>query len=541
MWAARRDVHGVYVEIVPPMEYQYMLDHPNQSYRPDLIAAFAISSDHVPWYSRLTGELALDAMSRLLFLNGQHRGYQIWKAPHLCQSSRYQSNRKGAQLSARPHHCFDLNAQFTAYSFINMFLDIVLLIVSRVRYFCSQMNTNELVQPRSDDHLRHPEYSRTLVTALQILQVQVLRSWNIIPGSVVGHLSGEIAAAYAADLITAEEAIKIAFLRDKASQEQTPPVVAVGMLTTGIGASEALGLLYGTSEFACFNSPESVTLTGLRKDLEHVMNTLHSKGKFARMLRVDVAYHSSFMVPACGVYESLMLENINFPPRQMGDVQMFSSVSGKRLDSSCDASYWKSNMRSPVQFENATRAMLTDAQEYCAALRRTVGDTDALYEIADRIFAAGGRVPVTKVNEDGAANQQPRVVIDLPNYAWNHATKYWHENDASRDWRFQEFRHHDLLGSKVYGSSWQAPSWKKILRIEDLPWLKDLKVHSLFTLYSLVDILQFTNLSLSARTGDYFPYCRICGYGYGSNMAAEPVEQDEFSHSNRVTVSIPSG
>ena len=40
-----------------------------------------------------------------------------------------------------------------------------------------------------------PEYSQAMSTALQIALVELLRSFNILPSAVVGHSSGEIAAA----------------------------------------------------------------------------------------------------------------------------------------------------------------------------------------------------------------------------------------------------------------------------------------------------------------------------------------------------------
>lgn len=67
----------------------------------------------------------------------------------------------------------------------------------------------------------------------------------------------------------------------------------------------------------------------------------------------------------------------------------------------------------------------------------------------------------------------PAFIVDLPNYAWNHTVRYWEEGESSRDWRFRRFPHHDLLGNKILGTSWEAPSWKKSLRLEDVPWLGD--------------------------------------------------------------------
>ncbi|OCK73704.1 thiolase-like protein [Lepidopterella palustris CBS 459.81] len=59
--------------------------------------------------------------------------------------------------------------------------------------------------------LNKAEFSQPLYTAFQIGIVNLLRSWNVSPHCVVGHSSGEIAAAYTANAITAKEGILIAY------------------------------------------------------------------------------------------------------------------------------------------------------------------------------------------------------------------------------------------------------------------------------------------------------------------------------------------
>lgn len=49
----------------------------------------------------------------------------------------------------------------------------------------------------SESRVNQPEYSQTMTTALQVALADLLRSWNLVPRAVVGHSSGEIAAAYA--------------------------------------------------------------------------------------------------------------------------------------------------------------------------------------------------------------------------------------------------------------------------------------------------------------------------------------------------------
>ena len=339
----------------------------------------------------------------------------------------------------------------------------------------------------------------------------VLDSWGVRCQSVVGHSSGEIAAAVAAGYLTPEEAIRVAYYRGKAAFNLRDTFkTAVGMLAVGLGSDAAQGYLSGEDsvEIACINSPNSVTLSGTVARLDELKTAIQHDGHFARLLLVDLAYHSSYMTDIATHYGDLLVGNCELPSPTQNDVAMFSSITGRRIDDVCDANYWTRNMVSPVLFGQAIQAMVSEpagadflieigpsgalagpiAQigksltsqgasfEYVSACKRGSDAVKAMFEVAGRLFIRGGAVDMIQVNKDDEDSTQASVIIDLPNYAWNHSTKYWHESEASKDWRFRRYVQHDLLGSKVLGTSWNAPSWRNTLRVQDLPWLQDHKV-----------------------------------------------------------------
>lgn len=370
------------------------------------------------------------------------------------------------------------------------------------------------MEPRTPEHLRLPEFSQPLVTALQLVLLSIFKNWNIVPISVVGHSSGEIAAAYAAGYLTKTEAIKVAFYRGQSAKnckrdEQDP----VGMLAVGLGPDKVLPYvqeLENSVQIACFNSPNSVTLSGITAVLETLKSRLVEDNHFARMLQVDLAYHSRFMTEIGADYESLLSKNFRPLEIKSGSTRMFSSVTGFEMKGNANAQYWKSNMVSPVRFEEAVREMVSGRDSadflieigpsgalagpisqikedigpqgstiaYCKALSRGTDAIDSTYDVAGRIFVAGGAISLAKVNDVEGEPSKPSVVVDLPNYVWNHSTKYWHESQASRDWRYRHYTHHDLLGTKVFGSPWHTPSFRKTLRLENLPWLRDHRMGS---------------------------------------------------------------
>lgn len=126
---------------------------------------------------------------------------------------------------------------------------------------------------------------------MQIALVDVLRSWGMKPDLVLGHSSGEMAAAYASGAITAEGAMAAATFRgtSNVSSDRKGSMAAIGL-----GREQVSPFLVPGVVIACDNSQSSVTLAGDTEAVERVMGTLKAEqpGVFARLLRVEKAFHS---------------------------------------------------------------------------------------------------------------------------------------------------------------------------------------------------------------------------------------------------------
>lgn len=111
------------------------------------------------------------------------------------------------------------------------------------------------------------------------------------PAAVVGHSSGEIAAAYAAGAIGMKEALLVAFYRGVASAEQRRPGA---MAAVGLGRDDVSDLLVGNVTIACENSRSSVTISGDASEVDEVLDRVrqYRPQALARKLKVDRAYHS---------------------------------------------------------------------------------------------------------------------------------------------------------------------------------------------------------------------------------------------------------
>ncbi|KAL8697114.1 MAG: hypothetical protein Q9224_002464, partial [Gallowayella concinna] len=76
---------------------------------------------------------------------------------------------------------------------------------------------DEILKPKSKSRLSEAEFSQACCTAIQVGLVDLLAVWGVHPAGVVGHSSGEIGAAYAAQVVSAPEAILIAYYRGLAT------------------------------------------------------------------------------------------------------------------------------------------------------------------------------------------------------------------------------------------------------------------------------------------------------------------------------------
>jgi acyl transferase domain-containing protein len=431
---------------------------------------------------------------------------------------------RGKQTSTAPRIAFVFTGQGAQWS--QMGADLIKhfpLARSTIEYLDSVLQSvpsppawsllEELTADRSTEALRQPEFSQPLVTALQIALLQVLEEWRVFPEAVIGHSSGEIAAAYAANLLSSSDAIKVAYYRGQSSKNKTS-IDRVGMLAVGIDEatlSEYLEQKENKIQVACYNSPSSLTLSGLVSELEELRDKLQTDGHFARLLLVNLAYHSDYMAEIGEMYETLLHNDGLFRKSTMHQskinkpVVMYSSVTGAVVDpdTTLGIDYWKQNMVSPVRFSSAMEALLKQSNadflielgpsnalagpiaqikkgldidgQYTSALKRQSDSIMPMYEAAGKLFLAGDRqVSLAKVNRVNA--QTSKVIVDLPNYVWNHSTRYWHETRASKDWRFKKFINHDLIGSKISSVGWHAPIFKANLKLAYLPWLRDHKL-----------------------------------------------------------------
>ncbi|KAM3080300.1 hypothetical protein ACMFMG_005261 [Clarireedia jacksonii] len=190
----------------------------------------------------------------------------------------------------------------------------------------------ELQKPPRKSQIHHAEILRPVCTALQIALLNVYLPAGARPSAVVGHSSGEIAAAYAAAAVSMEEAIIVAYYRGFVMRDQE---VKGGMAAVGLDALTASRFLRPGVVVACENSPSSTTISGDEDVLNVILDDIREShtGVLAQRLKVDMAYHSQHMVPLSHKYRELLEDELQSRSITRKDllVPMFSSVSNERI------------------------------------------------------------------------------------------------------------------------------------------------------------------------------------------------------------------
>ncbi|KAI4849577.1 ketoacyl-synt-domain-containing protein [Aureobasidium sp. EXF-8845] len=365
----------------------------------------------------------------------------------------------------------------------------------------------ELSKSAGESRMHETALAQPLSTALQIALTVLLQSWGIKPKAVVGHSSGEVAAAFAAGLLTISEAIAIAYYRGIAVTKHGKPGA---MMAVGLGPEEVLVYMMDQPDIvvACHNSPQSVTLSGGADAIAEVHTRLSEARIFSRILNTSQnAYHSHLVKDAGQYYEESFKSSFAASPSVAATsrVPMYSCINGKVLDVPEDVriAYWRENLENPVNFTQALsslieaqptvnclievgmhsalagpikqiRASLNIQPEkllYLPSIIRGEANVENVLKLAGSLWTADYPIDVEAVN--GVGNFLP----NLPTYQWNYDNGLlWTENRLSRQLRFREHARHDLLGSLVVPSSRLNPTWRNRLRTKDVPWLSDHRI-----------------------------------------------------------------
>ncbi|SLF06940.1 type I polyketide synthase [Mycobacteroides abscessus] len=349
----------------------------------------------------------------------------------------------------------------------------------------------ELLRPQADSRVSRTEIAQPANFLVQSALAKHLQQFGIRPTAVVGHSVGEVAAAYVSGALSLRDAATVSFHR---SRLQAKTAGSGGMLAVGLDAEEAQrrAARFGSAVcVAAINSTAATTLSGDSAALQTLHDELAGDGIFARMLHVEVPYHSQLMDPILGELATALA---GLTPRKAA-VPVYSTVTGEKMHSAAFAEpdYWCKNVRDSVLFAKAVDTLIVERYRVFlelgphpvllgniresfvrhsvsgAAIQTLHRDQDdeqsVLQAIAD-LYAVGA------IDAPGQADIYESGVVphmDLPKYPWSQE-EVWEEDPLTLRARYGDADRFALLGDRVDALT---PQWEVTLAPANLPWLPD--------------------------------------------------------------------
>ncbi|MEU5696845.1 type I polyketide synthase [Actinosynnema sp. NPDC020468] len=293
----------------------------------------------------------------------------------------------------------------------------------------------------SGDGLDDTRYTQPALFALEVALFRLAQAWGVRPSHLVGHSIGEIAAAHVAGVLSVVDAATLVTARGALMGALAP---GGAMIAVEAAEDEVLPLLDGEVSVAAVNGPRSVVVSGAEDAVTRVAAALTGLGRRTKRLTVSHAFHSPSMEPMLAQFRDVA-RGLTFRPAR---IPVVSTVTGDVTGEITSPEYWVEQVRRPVRFADAVRALEAEGvttflelgpDGVCSAmvadsastpvtavpaLRAGRPEPEAFLGALAAVHVAGGAVDWT------AAFTGSRV--DLPTYAFQRE-HHWFDRTADRE------------------------------------------------------------------------------------------------------------
>ncbi|MGW5884591.1 type I polyketide synthase, partial [Streptomyces koyangensis] len=277
--------------------------------------------------------------------------------------------------------------------------------------------------------LTRTAYAQAGLFALEVALFRLLESWGVFPDVLLGHSIGEVAAAHCAGVLSLDDACRLVSARGRLMDA----LPEGGAMLAVEAAEDDLELPHGV-DLAAVNGPTSVTVSGDAEAIGALEERLRSEDVRVKRLEVSHAFHSHLMEPMLDAFAAVARTLTYRTP----EIPVLTTAPGDLAT----PDYWVRQVREPVRFADAVRALRADGVTRAAELgpdgvlcalaqQSTTGLVCAPLLRKDRderetSLAALGRLWVSGVGLDWPAVLPEGRRVDLPTYPFERA-RYWPE------------------------------------------------------------------------------------------------------------------
>ncbi|WP_459963583.1 SDR family NAD(P)-dependent oxidoreductase [Nocardia sp. IFM 10818] len=292
--------------------------------------------------------------------------------------------------------------------------------------------------------LHRIDFSQPALFAYEVALFRLLDSFGVRPAVLVGHSTGELAAAHLAGVWSLPDACRLIAARGRLMglSPEGGAMLAIGADEREV--SEAIAGHANRVSIAALNAPDAVVVSGDEDAVTAVERWFTDRGRETSRLRISIASHSHRMDPILDEFAAVAREVTYNRP----SIPLVSNVSGRIAgDEVLEPDYWVQHIRGTVQFargietlvdwgarrfvEIGPDAALTAMTQQnlpadiaaqslvIAAARRGRGEVDQFLACLARAYAAG-----VEVDWQVCFAGRPVSRVSLPTYAFQRR-RYW--------------------------------------------------------------------------------------------------------------------
>ena len=316
--------------------------------------------------------------------------------------------------------------------------------------------------------INRTEYAQPALFAVEYALVELLKSWGIAPNAVIGHSLGEITAAWATDVMTLEDAMRLVTARSALMRRMPSGGGMTAIFANESAVRSLLDDVAAEMDVAAINGPENTVVAGDLDALRRLSQELDRRAISYRELQVSNAFHSQRTESILDELENVAGQ-INY---DAANLPFISNLTGKLMADAPDKSYWRRHLRETVRFEDGMLALaelgcrtfleigpspvLLPMAQAClgargrsaawiAALNRQKSDADAISDMLTALYLAGHKINWTAVHADSSWRRIP-----LPTYPFQRQ-RHWLEEDAIHTHRTRKTIEllHPFVGARV--------------------------------------------------------------------------------------------